>query len=189
MYTFKDTEFIDDKKSLVKEAEILNLDLEGFNGPLDLLLQLAQQKKLDITKISILSLVDQYLNFIKHTKSMNLDLVSDYLVMAAILAYIKSKLLLPNNGNNSENEKEILPELLAFNLKRLKVMRETSEKLFSRELLNSRRFLKGQILDKKILLETEFYANKKSLFICFANIKSWRDMCLLYIVFISWRMP
>ena len=85
------------------------------------MLQLAQEKKLDITKISILSLVNQYLEFIKKSKkNINLDLVSDYLVMAAILAYIKSKLLLPLNENEDSSKKEILPELLAFNLEEIK---------------------------------------------------------------------
>lgn len=170
MYNFNETDFEDDKGSIKNDSSSLNLDLEGFNGPLDLLLQLAQQKKLDITKISILSLVNQYLQFIKKSKNINLDLASDYLVMAAILAYIKSKLLLPSNDNDSQNEKEILPELLAFNLKRLKAMRETSEKLFSRDLLNSKRFLKGQILDQSVVLEMDYYCNRNSLLICFSNI-------------------
>ena len=143
MYKFKETDFQEDNNNVKDNRLLLNLDLEGFNGPLDLLLQLAQQKKLDITKISILSLVNQYLQFIKKSKKMNLDLASDYLVMAAILAYIKSKLLLPTKEDDNENDKEILPELLAFNLQRLKAMRDVSEKLFSRELLNSKRFLKG----------------------------------------------
>ena len=90
--------------------------------------------------------------------------------MAAILAYIKSKLLLPLNENEDSSKKEILPELLAFNLRRLKTMRETSEKLFARDLLDSKRFLKGQILDQAVLLETEYYCNKNSLLICFSNI-------------------
>ena len=171
MYTFKKSDFEADKQNIDEnEGSLLNLDLEGFSGPLDLLLQLAQQKKLDITKISILSLVDQYITFIKQTKKLNLNLASDYLVMAAILAYIKSKLLLPSDSDDSKNEKVTLPELLAFNLKRLKAMRETSESLFSRDLLNLHRFLKGQILDQAIVLETEFYCNKNSLLICFSNI-------------------
>tara|TARA_E500000178_G_C17027333_1_gene758706 strand:+ start:800 stop:1591 length:792 start_codon:yes stop_codon:yes gene_type:complete len=171
LYTFKKSDFEADKQNIDEnEGSLLNLDLEGFSGPLDLLLQLAQQKKLDITKISILSLVDQYITFIKQTKKLNLNLASDYLVMAAILAYIKSKLLLPSDSDDNKNEKETLPELLAFNLKRLKAMRETSESLFSRDLLNLHRFLKGQILDQAIVLETEFYCNKNSLLICFSNI-------------------
>tara|TARA_Y100001970_G_C14196285_1_gene838306 strand:- start:288 stop:1076 length:789 start_codon:yes stop_codon:yes gene_type:complete len=170
LYKFKETDFQEDNNNVKDNRLLLNLDLEGFNGPLDLLLQLAQQKKLDITKISILSLVNQYLQFIKKSKKMNLDLASDYLVMAAILAYIKSKLLLPTKEDDNENDKEILPELLAFNLQRLKAMRDVSEKLFSRELLNSKRFLKGQILDQSVVLETDYYCNKHSLLICFSNI-------------------
>ena len=121
MYKFEKSDFEEDYKNNNENAPLLNIDLEGFSGPLDLLLQLAQQKKLDISKISILSLVDQYLKFIKQTKKLNLDLASDYLVMAAILAYIKSKLLLPNEKTKANEEKETLPELLAFNLKRLKL--------------------------------------------------------------------
>ena len=170
MYKFGDTNFKEEKDFIKDDNSFLNLELDGFNGPLDLLLQLAQQKKLDITKISILALVNQYLDFIKKSKKVNLNVASDYLVMAAILAYIKSKLLLPSHDNNAQNDKELLPELLAFNLKRLKAMRETSEELFSRDLLDSKRFLKGRILDQAVLLETEYYCNKKSLLICFANI-------------------
>ena len=96
MYDIDNKDF-DDKDELRKENNfIFNLDIDGFNGPLDLLLQLAQTKKLDITKISILELVDQYLNFIKKAKELDLHIASDYLVMAAILAYIKSKMLLPD---------------------------------------------------------------------------------------------
>ena len=130
MYKFEKSDFEEDYKNTNEEGSLLNIDLEGFSGPLDLLLQLAQQKKLDISKISILSLVDQYLKFIKQKKKLNLNLASDYLVMASILAYIKSKLLLPVVKDQDNQEKETLPELLAFNLKRLKATSETSEKYF-----------------------------------------------------------
>ena len=112
MYQIDNTDF-GKQDNLDKENNaIFNLDIDGFNGPLDLLLQLAQTKKLDITKISILELVDQYLNFIKKVKELDLHIASDYLVMAAILAYIKSKMLLPNhNADNKDNTP--LPEILA----------------------------------------------------------------------------
>ena len=94
MYDIDNKNF-DDNSDLRRESNfIFNLDIDGFNGPLDLLLQLAQTKKLDISKISILELVDQYLNFIRKAKELDLHIASDYLVMAAILAFIKSKLLL-----------------------------------------------------------------------------------------------
>ena len=170
MYQVKDIDF--DKVNDENESKILvlNLDLDGFNGPLDLLLQLAQTKKLDITKISILALVDQYLDFIKKVKELDLHVASDYLVMAAILAYIKSKLLLPDDKNDYDKNIDALPEILEFNLKRLAAIRKCAEVLFSRNLLNDKRFLRGQILDQSIILETEYYCNPKNLIVCFANI-------------------
>ena len=169
MYQIDNTDF--EKQDNLDKANnaIFNLDIDGFNGPLDLLLQLAQTKKLDITKISILELVDQYLNFIKKVKELDLHIASDYLVMAAILAYIKSKMLLPNhNADNKDNTP--LPEILEFNLKRLNAIRGCSEKLSKNELLNDKRFLKGNILDQAIVLETEYYCSTKNLIICFSNI-------------------
>ena len=165
-----------DNKDLKVEDElrnennfIFNLDIDGFNGPLDLLLQLAQTKKLDITKISILELVNQYLDFIKKAKELDLHIASDYLVMAAILAFIKSKMLLPDQDKDTKDITP-LPEILEFNLKRLNAMRKCADSLSKRNLLNEKRFLKGQILDQSIVLETEYYCSSKNLIICFANI-------------------
>ena len=152
-----------------EKEQTLNLNLDGFNGPLDLLLTLAQNKKLDITKISILALVDQYLDFIRKIKKLNLDLASDYLVMAAILAYIKSKLLIPEE-DDSEKEINKLPEILEFNLKRLNSMRKCAEILFNQDLLYEKRFLRGQVPDKSIILESEYYCSKKNLIVCFSNV-------------------
>ena len=169
MYDIDNKDF-DEKSELKKENNfIFNLDIDGFNGPLDLLLQLAQTKKLDITKISILELVDQYLNFIKKAKELDLHIASDYLVMAAILAFIKSKMLLPDQDEGSDASTP-LPEILEFNLKRLNAMRNSADSLSKRKLLNEKRFLKGQILDQSIVLETEYYCSSQSLIICFANI-------------------
>ena len=145
------------------------IHINNFKGPLDLLLQLAQTKKLDITKISILELVDQYLNFIKKVKELDLHIASDYLVMAAILAYIKSKMLLPKDDDSDKNNTP-LPEILEFNLKRLNAIRGCAEKLSNQELLDEKRFLKGQILDQSIVLETEYYCSPKNLIVCFANV-------------------
>ena len=94
MYNIDNIKFEEDAAKTSDSLDsTLNLELKGYNGPLDLLVSLAQSKKLDITKISILSLVDQYLDFIKKVKKKNLNLASDYLVMAAVLAYIKSTFL------------------------------------------------------------------------------------------------
>ena len=165
-----DKKYFDAKDQLRNENNfIFNLDIDGFNGPLDLLLQLAQTKKLDITKISILELVDQYLDFIKKAKELDLHIASDYLVMAAILAFIKSKMLLPDEDKDTKDTTP-LPEILEFNLKRLNAMRKCADGLSKRDLLNENRFLKGQILDQSIVLETEYYCSSKNLIICFANI-------------------
>ena len=169
MYRIDDLEFEEQTERSRDNENTLNLELKGFNGPLDLLVTLAQTKKLDITRISILSLVDQYLEFIKIIKKKNLSLASDYLVMAAVLAYIKSKLLIPTDGDDKQ-QKEELPAILEFNLKRLVAMRNSYNKLFSRDLLGNKRFLKGHFTDKEIEMQTEYYCNKNSLIICFANI-------------------
>ena len=169
MYHLDNKDFNDNDQFNKENDFTFNLDIDGFNGPLDLLLQLAQTKKLDITKISILELVDQYLHFIKKAKELDLHVASDYLVMAAILAFIKSKMLLPDQDQNSKDSPP-LPEILEFNLKRLNAMRESTDSLFKRDLLNEKRFLKGQILDQSIILETEYYCSSKNLIICFANI-------------------
>ena len=169
MYQINNKDFEEGRNKNVENDFTFNLDINGFNGPLDLLLQLAQTKKLDITKISILELVDQYLNFIKKVKELDLHIASDYLVMAAILAFIKSKMLLPTDDKNETN-KVRLPEILEFNLKRLNAIRECANKLSKQELLNDKRFLKGHMLDQSIILETEYYCSSKNLIICFANI-------------------
>ena len=156
-------------RSTEHEENTLNLELKGYNGPLDLLVSLAQSKKLDITKISILSLVDQYLDFIKRVKKKNLNLASDYLVMAAVLAYIKSKLLIPEESDEDLKNNENLPQILEFNLKRLMAMRNAYAKIHERNLLGEKRYLKGYFSDKAIELQTDYYCNKNSLIICFAN--------------------
>ena len=169
MYKIDDKDFKDDSKNInLQKDHIFNIELEGFNGPLDLLLALAKSKKLDVSKMSILSLVDQYLDYIKKIKKLNLDIASDYLVMAAVLAYIKSKLLLPGVDADDDNKID-LPEILEFNLKRLSAIREKTSKLFKRDILYEKRFLNGKIIDKAIIYETEYYCNFKNLVICFAN--------------------
>lgn len=110
----------------------LVLDIEGFEGPLDLLLNLARTQKVDLTKISILQLVEQYLVFIAEARRVALELAADYLVMAAWLAYLKSRLLLPEEDNPDEPSGEELAARLQFQLLRLEAMRERSAQLMSR---------------------------------------------------------
>ena len=109
----------------------LVLDLDGFEGPLDLLLTLARDQKVDLAKISILQLADQYLEFVERMKRQDLELAADYLVMAAWLAYLKSRLLLPEPPADPEAQPdaETMAAALQFQLRRLEAMREAGQKL------------------------------------------------------------
>ena len=100
------------------------VDVEGFEGPLDLLLTLARQQKVDLAKISILALADQYLAFIEAARKLRLELAADYLVMAAWLAYLKSRLLLPEPAGPDGPSAEDMANALAWRLKRLEAFRE-----------------------------------------------------------------
>src|SRR5438067_6946174 len=108
----------------------LVVDVEGFEGPLDLLLMLARQQKVDLAKISILALADQYLTFIEEARKLRLELAADYLVMAAWLAYLKSRLLLPDLNAPEGQSAEDLANALALRLRRLEAMREAATKIF-----------------------------------------------------------
>jgi segregation and condensation protein A len=122
----------------------LVVDVEGFEGPLDLLLMLARQQKVDLAKISILALADQYLAFIEEARRLRLELAADYLVMAAWLAYLKSRLLLPEQATPEGMTAEEMANALAMRLKRLEAIREASQKLFERPQLDRDVFARGQ---------------------------------------------
>ena len=113
----------------VREMDDLVLDLDGFEGPIDLLLTLARQQKVDLTRISILRLAEQFLAFVAAAKRLRLELAADYLVMAAWLAYLKSRLLLPPPDEDDETSGPELAEALTFQLRRLDAMRDAGDKL------------------------------------------------------------
>ena len=121
----------------------LIVDVEGFEGPLDLLLTLARHQKVDLAKISILALADQYLAFIEQARQLRLELAADYLVMAAWLAYLKSRLLLPEPVAAEGASAADLATALAMRLKRLEAVREAGSKLFERPLLGRDVFSRG----------------------------------------------
>ena len=121
----------------------LVIDVDGFEGPLDLLLMLARAQKVDLTHISILALVEQYLTFVAEARRMRLELAADYLVMAAWLAYLKSRLLLPEQKNEDEPTGEELAAALAFRLRRLEAMRKASSSLMARNRLGQHFFARG----------------------------------------------
>jgi segregation and condensation protein A len=124
-------------------AEALVVDVDGFEGPLDLLLALARTQKVDLRRISILKLAEQYLGFVEAAKRLRIELAADYLVMAAWLAYLKSRLLLPPDPESGPSGDE-LAEHLAFQLQRLEAMREAAARLMARDQLGRDVFPRGE---------------------------------------------
>ncbi|GFE63610.1 segregation and condensation protein A [Litoreibacter roseus] len=124
-------------------AEALIVDVDGFEGPLDLLLTLSRTQKVDLRKVSVLQLAEQYLAFIDQAKALRLELAADYLVMAAWLAFLKSRLLLPPDPSEEGPSGEDLAAHLAFQLERLAAMREASAKLMARDQLGRDFFARG----------------------------------------------
>jgi segregation and condensation protein A len=124
--------------------DALVVSLDGFAGPLDVLLALARTQKVDLAKISVLALAEQYLGFIAHARKLRLELAADYLVMAAWLAYLKSKLLLPREASTADQPSgEELAARLAFRLKRLEAMRTAAATLMTRRRLGRDVFARG----------------------------------------------
>jgi segregation and condensation protein A len=124
-------------------AEALVVDVDGFEGPLDLLLNMARTQKVDLRQISILNLSQQYLAFVEKARSLRIELAADYLVMAAWLAYLKSRLLLPPDPSEDGPSGEDLAAHLAFQLERLQAMREAAAKLMARDRLGRDVFARG----------------------------------------------
>jgi segregation and condensation protein A len=122
----------------------LVVDVEGFEGPLDLLLMLARQQKVDLARISILALAHQYLAFIEEARRLRLELAADYLVMAAWLAYLKSRLLLPDPHAPEGQTAEDMANALALRLKRLEAIRAAAERLLARPQLDRDVFSRGR---------------------------------------------
>jgi segregation and condensation protein A len=120
------------------------VDVEGFEGPLDLLLDLARRQKVDLRNISVLALTEQYLEFIAAGRSLRLELAADYLVMAAWLAYLKSRLLLPQAAKGAEPAVAELAEALQIRLRRLDAIRAAAEALVNRPRLGRDMFLRGR---------------------------------------------
>lgn len=127
---------------MTDEPHALTLDLDGWEGPLDLLLTLARSQKVDLKAISILALVDQYLHFIEQARAIRLELAADYLVMAAWLAYLKSGLLLPRDPEVEPSPEELALRL-QLRLERLAAMREAGARLLARDRIGRDIFLRG----------------------------------------------
>lgn len=140
-------EFEEDNPQLPQalNPQDLMLNLEGYEGPIDLLLTLARDQKVDLAKISILALAEQYLDFIDRAKGLKLEIAADYLVMAAWLAYLKSKLLVPSQDDDADAELsgEALADALGYQLKRLEAMQQAAEWLFDLPQIGRDVFTRG----------------------------------------------
>jgi segregation and condensation protein A len=151
-------------------GETLVVDVEGFEGPLDLLLALARTQKVDLARISVLALAQQYLDFITEARRLRLEIAADYLVMAAWLAFLKSKLLLPaEQDEDGEPSGEELAQLLAFRLKRLDAMREAAAQLMTRKRLGRDVFARGMPEPLRITRKSTYQADLYDLLKAYAQ--------------------
>lgn len=132
-----------DQVERASDEPLLNVDVAGFEGPLDLLLHLARNQKVDLTRISVLALAEQYLAFIEKVRALRLEIAADYLVMAAWLAFLKSKLLIPKQAGPDGQSGEDMAEVLQFRLRRLEAMRDAAARLVNRNRLGRDVFQRG----------------------------------------------
>jgi len=153
-------------------AEALIVDVDGFEGPLDLLLMLSRTQKVDLRKISVLALAEQYLAFIDRAKSLRIELAADYLVMAAWLAFLKSRLLLPPDPEDEGPSGEELAAHLAFQLERLQAMREAAAKLMARDQKGRDFFVRGIPEDVTRVRKVRYTATLLDLMQGYARIRT-----------------
>jgi len=141
------------------DNDALMVDVDGFEGPLDLLLAMARTQKVDLSRISVLQLAEQYLTFVEQARTVRIELAADYLVMAAWLAFLKSRLLLPKeNDDDDELSGEELAQRLAFRLMRLDAMRQAAAQLMTRKRLGRDVFGRGGYEKIETIKETVYQA-------------------------------
>jgi segregation and condensation protein A len=148
---------------------LFRVDIDGFEGPLDLLLELARRQKVDLHKISVLALAEQYLAYIEAARRFRLELAADYLVMAAWLAYLKSRLLLPQVTKGEEPAAADLAAALALRLRRLEAMREAANRLIALPQLGRDVFARGEPQPVSISKKTEWQASLYDLLSAYAR--------------------
>jgi segregation and condensation protein A len=153
-------------------GEALIIDVDGFEGPLDLLLTLGRTQKVDLRHISILALAEQYLEFVERAKALRIELAADYLVMAAWLAFLKSRLLLPPEPGEEGPTGEEMAAHLAFQLERLAAMREAAAKLMARDRLGRDFFARGVPEQVERVREVRYTAGLLDLMQAYARIRT-----------------
>ena len=154
------------------EDEALIVDVDGYEGPLDLLLTLSRRQKVDLRRISVLQLAEQYLVFVEAARALRIELAADYLVMAAWLAFLKSRLLLPPDPTEEGPSAEDLASHLAFQLERLEAMREASGRLMGRDRLGREVFQRGQPETVAVEKRTQHTATLLELVQAYARIRT-----------------
>ncbi len=147
------------------------VDIDGFEGPIDVLLSLARDQKVDLTRISILQLADQYLAFVAEARRASLELAADYLVMAAWLAYIKSRLLLPDLDDEGEPSGSEMAAALTYQLRRLEAMRDAGGRLMGRARLGREFFPRGDPEIFAAVTEARFEATLFDLLKAYGDIE------------------
>lgn len=170
-----DTTLFEEDQQTVDErlsAEALIVDVAGFEGPLDLLLTLSRTQKVDLRRISVLELAVQYLAFVDKAKALRIELAADYLVMAAWLAFLKSRLLLPPDPNEDGPSGEEMAAHLAFQLERLEAMRDVAARLMARDQLGRDFFARGLTEDVTRIRRIHYTATLLDLMQAYARTKT-----------------
>jgi segregation and condensation protein A len=157
--------------STARDGDELNLSLDGWEGPLDLLLSLARAQKVDLAQISILELVEQYLSYLNDAHALKLEIAADYLVMAAWLAYLKSCLLLPKDPEADPSPEEIALRL-QMRLQRLDAMREAGARLLGRDRLGRDVFQRGAPEGLRLIRKSAWQATAFDLYAAYGTIKA-----------------
>lgn len=152
-------------------SEALIVDVDGFEGPLDLLLTLSRTQKVDLRRISVLNLAEQYLAFVDRAKELRLELAADYLVMAAWLAFLKSRLLLPPEPGEDVSAEDMAAHL-AFQLERLAAMREAAARLMGRDRLGRDFFARGEGQEVAKVKKVTYAASLLDLMQAYARIRT-----------------
>jgi segregation and condensation protein A len=157
--------------SEARADEVLTLDIDGWEGPLDLLLSLARAQKVDLARISILALTEQYLAFIEGAKALKLEIAADYLVMAAWLAYLKSCLLLPKDPEVEPSPEELALRL-QLRLQRLQAMREAGARLMGRDRIGRDVFARGAPEGLKVVRKAAWDASLYDLISAYGLVRA-----------------
>ena len=155
----------------VRQSDELNLSLDGWEGPLDLLLNLARAQKVDLTQISILQLVEQYLTYLGQARALKLEIAADYLVMAAWLTYLKSCLLLPKDPEQDPSPEEIAIRL-QLRLQRLDAMREAGARLLGRDRIGRDIFLRGSPEGLRLVRKSAWQVRDFDLFAAYGVVRA-----------------